>query len=122
MERRLLLMHCYRILSNAAAVSQDGEDIGCRGYIQPQGLIREGSGLEKILPMMEIVQVGTEKLEGLGFRQGCCRLLIRLHCVEPVGKKDKLRVSRSVVTESNVTSVLDEERSDASVNSSQSRR
>jgi hypothetical protein len=67
---------------------------------------------------MEIMELCTEKLDGLGFRQGCCRLLIKLHCVEPAGKKDKSRVSRSVVTESNVTSVLGEENSDASVYSS----
>jgi hypothetical protein len=31
MERRLLLMHCCRIVSKAVAVSQDGKDIGSRG-------------------------------------------------------------------------------------------
>ncbi len=56
-------------------------------------------------------------MENLSFVKGCCRLLSKLYVVEPAGKKDKLRVSRLVVTKSNVTSVLGQESIDASVNS-----
>jgi hypothetical protein len=68
--------------------------------------------------MPELIKVSTEKLEYLALGQGCCRLLSKLHYVETVGKKDKSRDSRSVITESNVTSVLGDKSSNASVNSS----
>jgi hypothetical protein len=69
--------------------------------------------------MMEVMEVGfQQRLDNLAILQGGCRLLSKLHFVEPAGKKDKSRVSSSVVTLSNMTSVLREEIRNARLDSS----
>ena len=68
--------------------------------------------------MAEIVEKSAKDFELLLVAQMGCRLLVKPFANEPAGKKSSSRVKRSVVTESNVTSVCGDEIVLASVDSS----
>ena len=117
MKRRLLLAQCGFVIDQTTASREHCENISSSSDVAAESLVYNGSRLLECASMSEMGEIGTEELDCLSVVESGCRLLIKLQAVKPTGKKDKSRVSSSVVNLSNMTSVLGEESSDASVNS-----